>query len=151
MHDLTDEVLQRSPPASSEHARRVMVGNRSESAAERELRSELHRRGRRFRKQYQALPGVRCRVDIAFPGARIAVFVDGCFWHRCAEHVVMPKANRAWWEAKLSRNVARDRRNDQALEQAGWRVVRVWTHVPVSEMADEAERVLDDAQGATKS
>jgi DNA mismatch endonuclease (patch repair protein) len=64
------------------------------------------------------------------------VFVDGCFWHRCPEHGTLPRANGAWWEEKLNRNVARDRRNDREYAQAGWHVVRVWEHELVSAAAD---------------
>jgi DNA mismatch endonuclease (patch repair protein) len=93
------------------------------------LRSALHRRGLRFRKGMRP-PGteVRCRPDVIFPPARIAVFVDGCFWHRCPDHGTRPKTNAEYWQAKLDRNVARDRANDDALAAAGWRVVRVWEH-----------------------
>jgi DNA mismatch endonuclease (patch repair protein) len=64
------------------------------------------------------------------------VFVDGCFWHACPEHGNLPKANREWWRAKLNLNVARDRRNEQALTEAGWRVIRVWEHEPIDVAAD---------------
>lgn len=112
-----------------------MIGNRSESAVERALRSELHRRGLRFRKHLAPLPGVRCRPDVVFTRARVAVFVDGCFWHRCQAHCVMPKANAEWWQAKLEANVARDRRNDELLRAAGWSVERFWAHEAVDAMA----------------
>ena len=77
-----------------------------------------------------------------FTRARVAVFVDGCFWHRCPEHATDPCANAAWWRAKLDANVARDRRNDNALRTAGWTVLRFWEHEPVSEIADDIERAL---------
>src|SRR4051812_33034335 len=119
------------PPASSSHARKVMQGNASESAIERSLRSALHGRGLRFRKHLAVLPGRRCKPDIVFPRAQIAVFVDGCFWHRCPEHASSPKANAEWWSEKLARNVARDRENDALLRAAGWTVVRLWAHEPL--------------------
>jgi DNA mismatch endonuclease, patch repair protein len=118
-----------------------MLGNRSESSTERALRSALHARGLRFRKDYPAVPGLRCRVDVAFPRQRLAVFVDGCFWHRCPVHGSSPKANGAWWQAKLDGNVARDRRNDAALAESGWTVVRVWAHEGLTQMVD---RVLSE-------
>jgi DNA mismatch endonuclease (patch repair protein) len=68
------------------------------------------------------------RADIAFPRRRLAVFVDGCFWHRCPEHGTSPKANHDFWKAKLDRNVERDRESDAALEAAGWTVLRFWEH-----------------------
>lgn len=111
-----------------------MLGNRSESEVERTLRSLLHRHGLRFRKHVAPVAGLRCRPDIVFPRQRIAVFVDGCFWHRCPVHGSSPKANGEWWKQKLDANVARDRRNDKALEQAGWLVLRLWTHETLDHM-----------------
>lgn len=106
-----------------------MVGNRgADTKPERALRSELHAQGLRFFKNRQPEPGIACRADIVFPSARLVVFVDGCFWHRCPLHGVRPRANSEYWSAKLDRNVARDRRNDQVLQAAGWQVVRVWEH-----------------------
>ncbi len=100
------------------------------------LRKALHARGLRFRKDYRPLPG---RPDLAFTRARLAVFVDGCFWHSCPEHATRPKNNAGWWAAKLDANVARDRRQDQQLVDAGWTVVRVWEHEQVSAAADRIE------------
>jgi len=85
---------------------------------------------------------VRCKVDVVFTRARVAVYVDGCFWHCCPEHGNVPRANREWWIEKLERNVARDRRNDRELEAAGWRVVRIWEHEPIIEAADRVCRVV---------
>jgi DNA mismatch endonuclease, patch repair protein len=126
----------RAPAPSSEQARRVMLGNRSESEVERQLRSVLHRRGLRFRKHLAPLRGLRCRPDIVFTRQRIAVFVDGCFWHRCPEHGTDPKANGDWWRLKLDANAARDKRNNKALTDAGWLVLRFWAHQPIAEMSE---------------
>ena len=71
------------------------------------------------------LPG---RPDIVFTRARIAVFVDGCFWHMCPDHAVLPKNNHDWWQAKLDHNVERDRRKDEELRELGWAPVHVWEH-----------------------
>jgi DNA mismatch endonuclease (patch repair protein) len=71
---------------------------------------------------------VQRRADVAFLGARVAVFVDGCFWHSCPQHATRPKANADWWLEKLARNVTRDRDTDEKLETAGWAVVRMWEH-----------------------
>jgi len=113
-----------------------MQGNHGESRPERALRSLLHSRGLRFRKHAPPVPGLRCRADIVFTRARVAVFVDGCFWHRCPQHASSPKANAEWWRTKLDANVARDRRNDAILADAGWTVVRVWEHEEIERMAD---------------
>ena len=114
----------------------MLANRRRDTAPEIALRRELHRRGLRFRVDFPPLPGLRCRADIVFTRRRIAIFVDGCFWHACPDHGNVPKANREWWRAKLEANVARDRRNEQALVQAGWKVVRVWEHEPVGAAAD---------------
>lgn len=83
-------------------------------------------RGFRFRKHHAPLPGRRLTVDVAFPLRRVAVFVDGCFWHGCPVHGTWPKANAGFWRAKIEANRRRDRRVDEELREAGWRVVRVW-------------------------
>jgi DNA mismatch endonuclease (patch repair protein) len=121
-----------------------MQGNRSiDTRPERALRSELHRRGYRFRKATAPVADVRCRADLVFAGSRVAVFVDGCFWHRCPEHGTRPQTNSVYWQAKLDRNVDRDRRNDAALSEAGWTVVRVWEHEDVNAAADRVAGVVE--------
>jgi DNA mismatch endonuclease (patch repair protein) len=126
-----------------------MVANSGrESALEQALRSELFRRGLRFRKHLRILPGLRCQPDIVFTKPMVAVFIDGCFWHRCPEHATDPRANGTWWRSKLADNVTRDRRNDEALRSAGWTVLRFWEHEPISGIADEISAVLT-AMGTT--
>lgn len=71
---------------------------------------------------------LRVRPDFVFRRERVAVFVDGCFWHRCPLHSKIPANNREFWEKKLSRNVVRDKFVDRELKKAGWRVWRVWEH-----------------------
>jgi DNA mismatch endonuclease (patch repair protein) len=92
------------------------------------LRSALHRLGLRFRLHRKIEGVLRVRPDIVFVSARVAVFVDGCFWHGCPEHGTVPKTNREWWTAKLQANMERDERHTAALQDAGWNVVRVWEH-----------------------
>lgn len=114
-----------------------MQGNVStDTKPEVELRSALHRRGLRFRKNCRPVPAIKCRADVVFATARVAVFVDGCFWHRCPEHGTSPRANASYWTAKLDRNVERDAENDAALTKAGWRIIRVWEHEPAAEAAE---------------
>jgi DNA mismatch endonuclease (patch repair protein) len=134
----------RAPEASSANARATMLANRRrDTAPEMALRRELHRRGFRYRVDYAPVPGLRCRADIVFTKPRVAVFVDGCFWHACPEHGNLPMANRDWWRAKLDGNVVRDRRNDQTLFTAGWRVIRIWEHVPIADAADRVSALLE--------
>jgi DNA mismatch endonuclease, patch repair protein len=121
-----------------------MLGNRSrDTGPELRLRQELHRRGRRFRVHVAPVQGLRCRPDIVFTRARLAVFVDGCFWHRCPEHAASPTRNAEYWEAKFRLNVERDRRHDQALADAGWTVLRIWEHDAPGAAADLVEQFLE--------
>lgn len=120
---------------------------RRDTGPEVALRSELHRRGLRFRKDLPLrAPGRVVRPDVAFPPARLAVFVDGCFWHACPVHGNQPRANSYYWRPKLARNVARDRAVDEALGAAGWRVLRAWEHEPTPEVADRVQRALSELQ-----
>jgi DNA mismatch endonuclease, patch repair protein len=109
-----------------------------DTGAEMALRSLLHRRGLRFRIHYP-LPGLRRRADIAFPRARIAVFVDGCFWHGCPEHGTWPKENADWWREKIEGNRRRDRDTDSKLFENGWQAIRVWEH----ERPESAARIIE--------
>jgi DNA mismatch endonuclease (patch repair protein) len=101
---------------------------RSATGPELALRRALHREGLRFTVNRRDLPG---SPDIVLSRARMAVFVDGCFWHRCADHGVLPRSNRDWWAAKLRANVERDRRKDVALVAGGWLPVHLWEHEAV--------------------
>lgn len=126
--------------ASSEHARRTMIANkRRDTKPELALRSILHSRGLRFRVDCSPMKGVRSRADLVFTKAKIAVFVDGCFWHGCAEHFIMPKTNSEYWSAKIAGNTARDKVVNQSLADAGWTVMRVWEHENANAAADRIE------------
>jgi DNA mismatch endonuclease (patch repair protein) len=117
---------------------------RTNTKPETALRSALHRRGLRFRKDLRLdlAAGARVRPDIVFTARRVAVFVDGCFWHACPEHGRDPAANEWYWAPKLRRNVERDRAGDAALAEAGWRVVRIWEHVPLDDAVAAVVREL---------
>ncbi|MCV7412711.1 very short patch repair endonuclease [Mycobacterium florentinum] len=104
-----------------------------DTGTEMALRRELHRRGLRFRVQVRTLPG---RPDVAFTRARIAVFVDGCFWHRCPSHGTSPKNNAEWWAAKLEANVIRDKKKDEMLRCLGWLPIHIWEHEDPGEAAE---------------
>lgn len=106
-----------------------MVANKSrDTKPELRLRSELHRRGLRFRVDIAPVKGIRRRADIVFTRARVAVFVDGCFWHGCPEHFIAPKSNAEYWRSKIQANVERDRDTAQKLSAVGWEVLRFWEH-----------------------
>lgn len=131
------------PP--DEHVRtRMRQQRRAATEPEMELRRILHSRGRRYRIGYP-VPGNRRRsIDIAFPKQQVAVFVDGCYWHRCPEHHIPAKRNAAWWAAKLDANVSRDRATDEMLVGRGWRVLRFWEHEPMESAADIVEHALTE-------
>lgn len=115
---------------------------RADTKLELELRHALFAAGYRYRVGYP-VPGMpRRSIDICFPRRKVAIFVDGCFWHRCPEHYVPVKNNAAWWETKLDRNVERDRDTRASMEQVGWRVVRVWEHESVDDAFGRVERML---------
>src|SRR6202044_1090782 len=110
----------------------MKANRRADTKPELALRSALHALGYRYRKDFRLdLPARRVRPDIAFTARRVAVFVDGCFWHACPDHGSKPANNTWYWEPKLRRNVERDRAADAALAAAGWDVVRIWEHVPL--------------------
>ncbi len=113
---------------------------RRDTAPELMLRKALHALGCRYRVDYLLrLDGGKVRPDIVFTKRRVAVFVDGCFWHGCPDHFRRPKSHAEYWDAKIARNVVRDRRDSEILSEAGWSVVRIWEHVP---LAEAVERVL---------
>ena len=116
---------------------------RRDTRPELTLRRELHRRGFRYRVHRRPLPAVRREADLVFSRQRVAVFVDGCWWHQCPEHATVPKTNTAWWREKLDRNVARDRETDRLLTDAGWRVIRIWEHEAPGVAADKVADALE--------
>lgn len=112
--------------------RNMQAIRRTDTKPEVRLRSALHRAGLRFRKDMRLdLPGARVRPDIVFTRAKVAVFVDGCFWHSCPEHGHQPSQNVGYWAPKLQRTINRDNRDTSYLTDAGWAVLRIWEHVPV--------------------
>ncbi len=126
------------PFPSSAAVSAVMRANRKrDTGPELRLRSLLHRRGLRFRVTHEiVVPGLRVRPDIVFVRRRLAVFVDGCFWHSCRWHGTRPRVNTHYWLPKLDRVKARDRRVRCLLTRAGWTVIRLWEHVPAERAAD---------------
>ena len=112
------------------------------------LRSELHRRGLRFRVHRRLVPDLRREADIVFGPARLAVFVDGCFWHGCPEHASWPRTNDAWWRDKIERNRRRDGDTDFRLRAAGWTVLRAWEHEDPVRVADHIETLVRDRRAS---
>ncbi len=136
-------------PSSADAEARLKAQRTKDTALELLLRSKLHRQGLRF-QLHRIVPGTRRKADLAFVRARVAVFVDGCFWHGCPGHGTWPKANAEWWRHKIESNRARDLSTNQLLTAAGWVVIRVWEHdlkVDADECAARIARVVDRARG----
>lgn len=131
-------------PETPGRSRNMAAIKRTGTKPEVALRSALHQLGYRFRKDYRFDPGGgrKVRPDIVFTAKRVAVFVDGCFFHCCPEHGRLPTRNEWYWTPKLQRNVERDREADAALEAAGWRVVRIWEHEDLPSAVDIVVRTL---------
>lgn len=117
----------------------MLSNRRRDTAPELRVRRILHAAGLRYRVDFAPLGGRR-RADIVFTRHRIAVFIDGCFWHGCPRHATMPKTNSNYWLPKLERNIERDRATDALLRSVGWTVLRYWEH---ETPADVAQAIAD--------
>ncbi|MFR9729487.1 very short patch repair endonuclease [Saccharopolyspora sp. MS10] len=139
-------------PASEGRSRNMKANRRSDTKPEIALRSALHRLGYRYRKDFRLLldGGVRVKPDIVFTVRKVAIFVDGCFWHVCPEHGRQPASNEWYWTPKLAKNVERDRLVSAALERAGWRVVRIWEHEPLAAAVGLAVDAIEHAGDSSR-
>lgn len=125
-------------------ASRTMRSNRHrDTGPELAVRSLLHARGLRYRvDRLMKVDGVRIRPDIVFPTPKVAVFIDGCFWHCCPEHSSLPATNTSYWLPKLEANVERDALHSRLLRESGWEVLRFWEHEPPAEVTATVERTV---------
>jgi DNA mismatch endonuclease (patch repair protein) len=138
---LTEEPPPTDSWASSRATRSVMRANPGKNTKpELRLRSLLHKRGLRYRVDARPLLELRCRADVVFPKDKVAVFVDGCFWHGCPEHHRPSTKNAAFWQEKIQANQTRDAATNQALHTAGWTVIRIWEH---EDPLEAAEKIAD--------
>lgn len=133
-------------PSSHEASRRMARVRQKGTMAEVEIRRALRSRGLRYRLQVPVMNKPRRTADIVFPRQRLAVFVDGCFWHGCPEHASWPKSNAEFWRNKIEENIARDVDTTQRLEMAGWKVIRVWEHEGALKASDRIARKLASAR-----
>ncbi|WP_240468239.1 very short patch repair endonuclease [Streptomyces dangxiongensis] len=131
--------------ASSAARRRNMQAIRSrDTQPEKLIRRLVHAQGLRYRVAARPLPDLRRTADMVFRRVKVAVFIDGCYWHGCPEHYVPPKTNSDYWSEKVMRNIRRDRDTDQRLKEAGWLVLRFWEHEPSETCAQQiAETVAE--------
>lgn len=121
----------------------MQANRRRDTKPELALRSALHRAGLRYRRDLRLdLPGGRVRPDIVFTRRKVAVFVDGCFWHSCPIHGSRPAVNQSYWSPKLARNVERDARDTALLQNAGWIVIRIWEHESSEVALEEVRQAL---------
>ncbi|WP_405882169.1 very short patch repair endonuclease [Streptomyces sp. NBC_01384] len=124
--------------ASSAARRRNMQAIRSrDTKPEWLIRRLVHAQGLRYRVSVRPIPDLRRTADLVFRPAKVAVFIDGCYWHGCPEHYVPPRTNSGYWSEKVLRNVKRDRDTDQRLSDAGWLVLRFWEHEQSEACADK--------------
>jgi DNA mismatch endonuclease (patch repair protein) len=129
--------------ASSAANRKTMRANRSrDTRPELAVRSAVHARGLRYRVAIRPVHGVRRTADLVFTRARVAVFLDGCFWHGCPEHFHMPATNPGYWGPKIAANSARDDETDRLLAAEGWAVLRFWEHAVAVEAATQIEDLV---------
>lgn len=106
------------------------------------VRRLIHAAGLRYRVDAKPIAGLNRRADLVFTRARVAVFIDGCFWHGCHQHGTSPRTNSGYWSAKIERNKARDVETDRALLDAGWTVIRVWEHEDPVGVADRIRELV---------
>ena len=132
--------------ASSAGVRKSMQANKGrDTKPELALRRAVHARGLRYYVNRRPIKTVRRTADLVFPRVKVAVFLDGCFWHGCPEHHTVAKTNAPFWADKVSTNRLRDLQTNTALEEAGWTVVRIWEHEPADEAASRVARIIAEA------
>ncbi|MFG1701317.1 very short patch repair endonuclease [Nonomuraea sp. NPDC049309] len=133
--------VKRPTRASSEGVRKSMQSNRGRNTGpELALRRAVHALGLRYRVSVRPLPAIRRTADLVFTKAKVAVFMDGCFWHGCPEHHTKAATNAEYWAEKVRRNRERDAETDRLLREAGWTVVRIWEHedpIPAARLVAE--------------
>lgn len=135
-------------PADSATALRMQAQRQRDTRCEMNIRRELHKRGIRYRIDCRPIPNMRRRADIVIRSAKLAVFVDGCFWHGCPLHWKPPKQHSEWWEAKVAANIRRDKDTTALVEDAGWMVIRAWEHEDATIVAARIADVLYERQSA---
>ncbi|AWS47058.1 very short patch repair endonuclease [Streptosporangium sp. 'caverna'] len=140
--------VERPTRAFSEGVRKSMQGNRGrDTKPELALRRAAHALGLRYRVSVRPLPNLRCTADMVFTRAKVAVFMDGCFWHGCPEHHTKSATNAEYWAEKFRKNRELDAKNNRVLAEAGWTVIRFWEHEdPISSARRIAEQITFSRQ-----
>ena len=136
-----DDALPTGSWAADVATRNKMLGNRSrDTKPELLVRSLVHKRGLRYRVDERPLPGLRRRADLVFRRAKVAINIDGCFWHGCEQHYKEPRTNTEYWRNKIDGNKRRDQETDELLVAEGWQVLRFWEHEDPQQVAEAIER-----------
>ncbi len=138
-------------PSSPSVSARMSRQARRDTAPEVAVRKLLHASGYRYRLNERVPHMSRRTIDIAFTRSKVAVFLDGCFWHGCPDHATQPKANAEWWRQKLDKNMARDAETTAHLVAEGWTVLRFWEHQPPIEVAKVVEEAVDRERAARRN
>lgn len=138
----TENIFIKPAPSSSAALVRMQAAKPRDTAPEKALRSELHKRGLRYRVDVRPIEKLNRRADIVFRSAKVAIFVDGCFWHGCPIHGTQAKANAEFWKNKIKRNQERDAETNQLLKKAGWKVVRVWEHENLEKASEKIQKIF---------
>lgn len=137
------DTRRKGPEPSSESARNRMESQpQRDTVPEKRIRKIIHQMGLRYRIDYYPIPSIRRKADLAFIGPKVAVFVDGCFWHGCPEHGTWPKANKAFWRDKIETNRRRDIDTNRRLMENKWLPVRIWEHEDPEKAARKIARVV---------
>lgn len=134
-------------PSSPGVSARMRKQASKDTGVELAVRRLLHAAGLRYRVEYPVPGMARRRLDVAFTRAKVAVLIDGCFWHGCPLHATQPKANAEWWRNKLDRNMARDRETTEHLTALGWTVLRFWEHEDPVEVAARVRATVERRLG----
>ncbi|GAA4808008.1 very short patch repair endonuclease [Actinomycetospora chlora] len=129
-----------------------MRSNRGrDTGPELALRRAVHALGLRYRVNARPLKQVRRTADLVFSRAKVAVFLDGCFWHGCPEHHTVAVTNSGFWATKVETNRRRDRDTDERLREAGWLPLRVWEHEDPDEASQRVRAAVEDRRRGTPS
>lgn len=129
-------------PSSKAALNRMKAAKPRDTAPEKALRSALHKKGLRFRVDQKPIRELNRKADIVFRSTKVAVFVDGCFWHGCPIHGTQSKANAEFWRNKIKQNQLRDVDTNEKLEKAGWKVIRVWEHENPEKAAEKILKIV---------
>jgi DNA mismatch endonuclease (patch repair protein) len=141
----------RNPAPSSVAAlRRMKAVKPRDTVPEKALRQELYKKGLRYRVDARLIKDMNRRADIVFRSVKVAVFVDGCFWHGCPKHGTQAKANAEFWKNKIKRNQERDAETNKLLKKAGWKVVRVWEHENPEKVSQNIYKLITNLKSKIK-